>query len=217
MLILSSVSRYTLLTNTWLELARCTGLSEAKKLSRNFGNCGSFTIWEQLDDHAVKLFKEIVKRQKLPKLQINEDACEGGIVEVVESLFCQDQFHDLTIKNYIDGPWKSSVVSKLLQFWSVNSRPLRGKNFILKHLCQDGVKQLQEFVSQRQSSTSSEVEIQKALVVCSQEETDYIDKYYRHQHFLFRKPSCVYKFEEGEGDERRRLYISFECALVEHR
>uniref|UniRef100_A0A1I7ZT19 Uncharacterized protein n=1 Tax=Steinernema glaseri TaxID=37863 RepID=A0A1I7ZT19_9BILA len=30
--------------------------------------------------------------------------------------------------------------------------------------------------------------------------------------FLFQKPSCVYKFEEGEGDERRRLYISFECA-----
>uniref|UniRef100_A0A1I7ZHB8 Tub domain-containing protein n=1 Tax=Steinernema glaseri TaxID=37863 RepID=A0A1I7ZHB8_9BILA len=48
--------------------------------------------------------------------------------------------------------------------------------------------------------------------LCSKEECDFIDKYYRHRYALYYKPSCVYKYEEGEGDERRRIYISFDCS-----
>uniref|UniRef100_A0A1I8AQQ6 NTF2 domain-containing protein n=1 Tax=Steinernema glaseri TaxID=37863 RepID=A0A1I8AQQ6_9BILA len=40
---------------------------------------------------------------------------------------------------------------------------------------------------------------------------DFIDKYYVHNRHVFRKPSCVFKYEEGEGEEERRLYISFDC------
>uniref|UniRef100_A0A1I8A272 BPTI/Kunitz inhibitor domain-containing protein n=1 Tax=Steinernema glaseri TaxID=37863 RepID=A0A1I8A272_9BILA len=46
---------------------------------------------------------------------------------------------------------------------------------------------------------------------CSKEECDFLDKYYWHHNFYFDEPSCVYKYEEGEGDDRRRLYISFDC------
>uniref|UniRef100_A0A1I7Z1J4 ADP-ribosyl cyclase/cyclic ADP-ribose hydrolase n=1 Tax=Steinernema glaseri TaxID=37863 RepID=A0A1I7Z1J4_9BILA len=59
--------------------------------------------------------------------------------------------------------------------------------------------------------------MKSALKLCSKEECDSIDKYYRHNNDVFFKPSGVYKHEEGEGDDLRSLYISFECANEEER
>uniref|UniRef100_A0A1I7YHW5 FBA_2 domain-containing protein n=1 Tax=Steinernema glaseri TaxID=37863 RepID=A0A1I7YHW5_9BILA len=56
------------------------------------------------------------------------------------------------------------------------------------------------------------VEIQDVLEVCSKEECEFIDKEYLHNHFTFIEPSRVYRFQEGQGAKRRRIYVSFECA-----
>uniref|UniRef100_A0A1I7YIE2 Transthyretin-like family protein n=1 Tax=Steinernema glaseri TaxID=37863 RepID=A0A1I7YIE2_9BILA len=89
----------------------------------------------------------------------------------------------------------------------------------------DGVEQLVAFVIQRDSITprlhlvetihgvkeSLTVLGLMLMRVCSMEECDLINKDYHNNHTRFNKPSCIYKFEEGEEGERRRLYISFEC------
>uniref|UniRef100_A0A1I7YXD6 ADF-H domain-containing protein n=1 Tax=Steinernema glaseri TaxID=37863 RepID=A0A1I7YXD6_9BILA len=80
--------------------------------------------------------------------------------------------------------------------------------------CKDGTEQLKEFLKHRMQHLAIEQSVlgmEDVLVVCSKEECDFIDKEYRHNHHTFPKPSCVYKYEEGEGAGVRRLYISFKC------
>uniref|UniRef100_A0A1I7ZZ52 Uncharacterized protein n=1 Tax=Steinernema glaseri TaxID=37863 RepID=A0A1I7ZZ52_9BILA len=162
-------------------------------------------IRKKLDDHSVGLFQKLVIEQKLSYLAIYEKAYEGGIINTLKSVLRQEQFKHLGINNYNSGPWKSSLLRDILQLWSKNSQTLTGKHLIMEHNCAGGVKQLEEFI------------LRRPLNGCSKEECDYIEKYYRHRVLQFRKPSCVYKYEEGEGDKRRRLYISFECANEEER
>uniref|UniRef100_A0A1I8A5A3 FBA_2 domain-containing protein n=1 Tax=Steinernema glaseri TaxID=37863 RepID=A0A1I8A5A3_9BILA len=128
-------------------------------------------IMKTLDDDVIRLFQKLVDGRKFCWLPIFEEACEGNMLALLKMLLCQDQFMHLKIRNNLEGPWNSTVVQDLLQFWSENSEK-----------------------------------------VCPKEECDYIDKCYRHHNLCFSEPSCVYKFEEGKGDDRRRLYISFGCA-----
>uniref|UniRef100_A0A1I7YP97 F-box domain-containing protein n=1 Tax=Steinernema glaseri TaxID=37863 RepID=A0A1I7YP97_9BILA len=198
----------------------------------------SIEIWEGLDSHAASLFQKIIAHGKITELKMIEDIAKDGTLELLKSILCQDQFKELTIFSLSDNEsWKSDVISELLQFWSENSEKFRGKSLLLKNNCKGGVEQLQDFVLRRAASRPTDVSglqeameedpgtlaepwkntvvhenLQMALEVCSKEECDSINKYYRYHHTQFAKPSCVYKYEEGEGEERRRLYISFDCA-----
>uniref|UniRef100_A0A1I8AQV6 FBD domain-containing protein n=1 Tax=Steinernema glaseri TaxID=37863 RepID=A0A1I8AQV6_9BILA len=168
-------------------------------------------IMKKLDDDSIPLFKTIVDAKKLSWLSICEEACDGSMLEILKTLIYQDHFEHLKIwNNYC--PWKSAVVRDLLQFCSENSEKIRGTRLIVEKNCEGGVQQLEEFVLQRAAIKGRNVQtIQDVLKVCSKEECDFLDKYYRHHNYSFTTPSCVYKFEEGEGEERRRLYISFDC------
>uniref|UniRef100_A0A1I7Y261 Uncharacterized protein n=1 Tax=Steinernema glaseri TaxID=37863 RepID=A0A1I7Y261_9BILA len=103
---------------------------------------------------------------------------------------------------------------------------LRGKRLVLETICEGGGKQLEEFLIHSASFSfglllrmtvfmAPHFVLPRVLKVCSKEECDVIKKKYRHNNRRFQKPSCVYKFEEGGGSERRRLFISFECATEE--
>uniref|UniRef100_A0A1I7Z1S9 NB-ARC domain-containing protein n=1 Tax=Steinernema glaseri TaxID=37863 RepID=A0A1I7Z1S9_9BILA len=185
-------------------------------------------ICYKLEDDSLRLFKKLVDCGNLLLLHTYEDACEGGMMEVLKSLLCQDQFEELEIKNDGEIPCKGYVVRELLQFWSQNNEKLRGKHLFVLEKCEDSVKQLEEFVIHRKLSALvprllstpgiisvpeclSLLGIQWALKRCSKEECDAVDKYYRQHHKIIANPSCVYKFEEGQRCDLRRLYISFEC------
>uniref|UniRef100_A0A1I7ZTB7 TIR domain-containing protein n=1 Tax=Steinernema glaseri TaxID=37863 RepID=A0A1I7ZTB7_9BILA len=173
----------------------------------------ALVLMEKLDDDAIRLFQKFVDGRKLFWLPLCEEACGGVMLEVLKALLCQEQFTFLTILSDSEGPWKSTVVQDLLHFWSENGAKLRGKTLSLEENCKDGVQQLEQFLLHRAASKRPKVTlIQEVLEVCSKEECDFLEKYYQHNHTIYNTPSCVYKYEEGEGDERRRLYISFECA-----
>uniref|UniRef100_A0A1I8AQJ1 TIR domain-containing protein n=1 Tax=Steinernema glaseri TaxID=37863 RepID=A0A1I8AQJ1_9BILA len=172
----------------------------------------SVAITKKLDDNSISLFKKLVDGHKLFWLPMCEKACEGGMLDALKILLCQDQFAHLKIRNDREGPWKSTVVGDLLQFWSENGEKVRGKRLTLEKNCEGGVNQLEKFVLERAEINGRNVQtIQEVLTRCSKEECDFLDKYYRQHNYLFNTPSCVYKFEEGEGDDRQRLYISFDC------
>uniref|UniRef100_A0A1I8AI47 FBA_2 domain-containing protein n=1 Tax=Steinernema glaseri TaxID=37863 RepID=A0A1I8AI47_9BILA len=181
-------------------------------------------IVKKLEDDAILLFQKLVDCGNLLVLQIYEDAGEGGMMEVLKSLLCQDQFEELEITNDGEMPCQRYVVRELLQFWSQNSEKLRGKHLFVRDKCGGCVNQLEEFVIHRKLSALvprllntpgiisvpeflSLLGVQWALKRCSKEECDAVDKYYR----IIANPSCVYKFEEGQRCDLRRLYISFEC------
>uniref|UniRef100_A0A1I7ZTB9 TIR domain-containing protein n=1 Tax=Steinernema glaseri TaxID=37863 RepID=A0A1I7ZTB9_9BILA len=178
-------------------------------------------IRKKLEDDSIPLFQKLVDGRKLSWLPINEEACEGGIEEILKSLFCQDQFKHLQIRNDLEGPWKSTTVRDLLQFWSENGEKLRGARLTVSGNCGDGVDQLEQFVLHRAAINTrggtSEIKTRNVLTLCSKEECDFINKYYQHHNFRFITPSCVYKFEEGKGDDQRKLYISFSCAHGKNR
>uniref|UniRef100_A0A1I7ZJU6 FBA_2 domain-containing protein n=1 Tax=Steinernema glaseri TaxID=37863 RepID=A0A1I7ZJU6_9BILA len=167
----------------------------------------------------LRSLQRLVDARKLSELDINENACDDDNIGVLKAVLCQDQFQRLKIFTNPKGSWNTNVVRELLHFWTENHEKLRGKNLILVDNCSSEVHQLQEFVLYRSKKilTWSFAEFQTALTQCTEEECEYIGKYYRHRAVLFYKPSCVYKFEEGEGGKRRRLYISFECADEEER
>uniref|UniRef100_A0A1I7ZGV3 FBA_2 domain-containing protein n=1 Tax=Steinernema glaseri TaxID=37863 RepID=A0A1I7ZGV3_9BILA len=184
-------------------------------------------IKKKLDDDAIRLFQKLVDSQKLSWLVVHEKACEGGFFDVLKSLLCQDYFKGLKINKKSGGPWRSTVVRDLLEFWSENGEKVRGTRFSVHENCVGGIQQLEEFVLERAgvsptlaaatggsglTDTLRTFGMNFALKLCSKEECDLIDKYYQHNHTLYYKPSCVYKYEEGEGDERRRIYISFDCS-----
>uniref|UniRef100_A0A1I8ABY0 RNAse_Pc domain-containing protein n=1 Tax=Steinernema glaseri TaxID=37863 RepID=A0A1I8ABY0_9BILA len=169
---------------------------------------GTVVILKKLDNEAIRRFQKLVVGRKLSRIMVHEEACRGGITKMLKTVFCQDQFEHLRITN--SEPWKGTAVRQLLHFWAENSRDkLRGKHFSLNGNCRKGVAQLEEFLISRASASLDRI---LNVEICSKEECDFIDKYYRHRMMICLKPSCVYKFEEGEGDQRRRLYISFECA-----
>uniref|UniRef100_A0A1I8AT34 F-box domain-containing protein n=1 Tax=Steinernema glaseri TaxID=37863 RepID=A0A1I8AT34_9BILA len=170
---------------------------------------GVVVICRKMTQKANRLFQKFVDLRKLSRLTIKERACVDT-KEMLKSALCQDQFEELQIRGF-HRCWKTRVVHDLLLFWSENGEKLRGKYLNLDFVCKGGVKQLEKFIF-RKLKDSDEATMEEALVQCTKEECDYIDNYYRHRQFLFHKPSCVYKYEEGEGDQRRRLYISFECA-----
>uniref|UniRef100_A0A1I7ZTB2 BACK domain-containing protein n=1 Tax=Steinernema glaseri TaxID=37863 RepID=A0A1I7ZTB2_9BILA len=196
----------------------------------------SVAIAKKLDDNAIPLLQKLFDSRKFWLLHIYEEACEGDIMEVLKSLLCQEQFEHLYVKRLSAGSWNSVVVLELLEFWAENSERLRGTSMSVVGHCEDGVQQLEKFILERAGvSTTDEwgtlrqmtvdaglarslnhFGMNFALNLCSKEECDLIDKYYRHNHTLFFKPSCVYKYEEGEGDKRRRIYISFECSKDEN-
>uniref|UniRef100_A0A1I8AIC0 TIR domain-containing protein n=1 Tax=Steinernema glaseri TaxID=37863 RepID=A0A1I8AIC0_9BILA len=171
-------------------------------------------ITEKLNDDALLLLGTLVTCRKLSRLIMFAEACEGGSMEIMKSLLCQDQFTELRIWNNFEDLWKDwdgAAVRKLLRFWSKNSEKLRGKNLILEMNCKGGAEQLEKFVRRRTSS--SKKALQHPLKVCSKEECDLINKEYHHNHITFLKPSCVYKFEDTrKRGAQRRFYVSFECA-----
>uniref|UniRef100_A0A1I7YQ29 FBD domain-containing protein n=1 Tax=Steinernema glaseri TaxID=37863 RepID=A0A1I7YQ29_9BILA len=191
---------------------RCSSISEAwVDFACSLKRFSQILITKKLDDRAVGLLQRLVDARKLFAFTVREEACEGGILAMLKSLLCQDQFRE------------SDVVRELLQFWSQNSKKLKGKRLVLERKCKKGVKQLEEFLVHNASSPFGVLLrkivfmaryflLRRTLTVCSREECDVIKKEYRHNYRRFHKPSCVYKFEEGEESERRQLYISFECA-----
>uniref|UniRef100_A0A1I7Z1D5 F-box domain-containing protein n=1 Tax=Steinernema glaseri TaxID=37863 RepID=A0A1I7Z1D5_9BILA len=189
----------------------------------------SVKLKRKLDDNAVQLFQKLLRRlvarQTLSRLQMYEEA---GFVELFKSLVCQEQFRTLaiTIINLNDNhkPRESIVVQEVLRLWPDNLEKLRGKRLTLEGDCSVGVKQLEKFTCRTErkeigvSPYFRSFPLFCALKVCSQKECNFIDEEYRHNHTRFYKPSCVYKYEEGEeGEERHRIYIFFECARAEER
>uniref|UniRef100_A0A1I7Y4H0 F-box domain-containing protein n=1 Tax=Steinernema glaseri TaxID=37863 RepID=A0A1I7Y4H0_9BILA len=173
---------------------------------------GVVAIWKKLEDEAIRRFQKLVVGRKLCWIIVNEEACEGDFMMMLKIVFCQDQFEQLRIGNYSFGPWKGNAVRELLHFWEEDSSgKLRGKHFSLDGNCKGGVAQLEQFLISR-APVSGPSDRRLPLEICSKEECDFLDKYYRYRIMIFLRPSCVYKFEQGEGDQRRRLYISFECA-----
>uniref|UniRef100_A0A1I8ACL5 F-box domain-containing protein n=1 Tax=Steinernema glaseri TaxID=37863 RepID=A0A1I8ACL5_9BILA len=170
---------------------------------------------KKFDSNAIRLLQKLVAGQKLSTLTVYAEACEN-IMDELTSLLCQNQFEKLVIWNYHQGRWTGAAVRHLLEFWSQNSEKLKGKNLLLQEGCSGGVDQLEQFVLPRAlkaDPTKKVSTLQEVLEFSSKKECDFIDKEYRHNHFYFAKPSCVYKFEEGEGGEKHRIYISFEIAV----
>uniref|UniRef100_A0A1I7XZB8 F-box domain-containing protein n=1 Tax=Steinernema glaseri TaxID=37863 RepID=A0A1I7XZB8_9BILA len=176
----------------------------------------SLMITEKLDDDALPLIGKVVADRKISMLSIYAKACEGGNMEVMKSVLSQDQFKQLRIWNIFDNPDSLSTVTDLLQFWSENSEKLRGKSLLLckfSSVKESGAEQLEQFVLQGASAPKA---LEKALKVCSKEECDFLNKEYHHNHWMFFKPSCIYKYENArEGVGRRQIYVSFECASLE--
>uniref|UniRef100_A0A1I7YDP6 FBA_2 domain-containing protein n=1 Tax=Steinernema glaseri TaxID=37863 RepID=A0A1I7YDP6_9BILA len=174
----------------------------------------NMTIENKLEDSAIPLFRKLIEGRTICKLTIDDTVCEGETLEALKSIISQDQFEELTILR------NAGVVREFLQFWWDNSGKLTGKSLILKEI-HEGHDKLVEFFLQRSGETPQFHILQgtKDLVfgmrfhldVCSKEECDFIDKYYRHNQIVFEEPSCVYKFKGGEGDAQRTLYISFDC------
>uniref|UniRef100_A0A1I8AD14 TIR domain-containing protein n=1 Tax=Steinernema glaseri TaxID=37863 RepID=A0A1I8AD14_9BILA len=193
-------------------LLRSSSISEAWVDSA----CSWKRLWrvlinKKLDDKALRLFQKAITGRKIFKLTIDPDACEGGTLEITKILLCQEQFDELALLKPGGGGSKAPV-RELLEFWSENSEKLTGKYVVVE--CTSGIEQLQEFLLKGAFSEDKELNVsglQKLLKVCPKEECDFIDKYYLHNHRTFTIPSCVYKYEEGEGVEQRRLHISFEC------
>uniref|UniRef100_A0A1I7ZSW6 TIR domain-containing protein n=1 Tax=Steinernema glaseri TaxID=37863 RepID=A0A1I7ZSW6_9BILA len=167
-------------------------------------------ITKKLEDESVGLLQRLVDARKLSTIMVHEEDCEVLSNEVW---------------GFFRRPWEGGVVRELLHFWSQNSDKLKGKRLVLSEECERGVKQLEEFLLRNSSSSfglllrmtmfiAPYFVVHRVLKVCSKEKCDAINKEYRHNYRRFHKPSCVYKFEEGEGSERRRLYISFECATL---
>uniref|UniRef100_A0A1I7YR94 F-box domain-containing protein n=1 Tax=Steinernema glaseri TaxID=37863 RepID=A0A1I7YR94_9BILA len=174
-------------------------------------------ISEKLDDDSLRFFTKLVTGRKLLRLMMFAGACEGGNMEILKSLLCQDQFEGLSVWNDFEDPWKDlneAAVGELLQFWSDNSEKLRGKSLILDTNCKGGVEQLEQFVLQRASPTATR-DLGKVLKVCSKKECDFLDREYHHNDITYAKPSCIYKYEDAREGELRGLYVSFECASQE--
>uniref|UniRef100_A0A1I7YD48 F-box domain-containing protein n=1 Tax=Steinernema glaseri TaxID=37863 RepID=A0A1I7YD48_9BILA len=111
---------------------------------------------------------------------------------------------NLQIHKSDDGPWRSTVVSDLLKFWSEDSAKLRGKSLVLEGNCVGGVDQLEEFLLQRASTQGRNVSrIQDVLESISRDESNQTDKN-DHEGALPR----FYKFEEGEGMDLPRMFIA---------
>uniref|UniRef100_A0A1I7ZYL3 FBA_2 domain-containing protein n=1 Tax=Steinernema glaseri TaxID=37863 RepID=A0A1I7ZYL3_9BILA len=193
---------------------------------------GNIIIFKELDDKTIQLFQKLVEGRKLSTLHVNEWASEVSTLEVIKTLLCQEQFKILTITNWNGEPSERDFVRKILQLWSESSEQLNGKKLFLESYRENGVEQLVDFLLQRAGviprfhlvqdiqgakESLTVLGLLSALKVCSKEECDQINRDYHHNHTRFFKPSCVYKYEEGQGAERRRLYISFECAVEEER
>uniref|UniRef100_A0A1I7ZTM3 TIR domain-containing protein n=1 Tax=Steinernema glaseri TaxID=37863 RepID=A0A1I7ZTM3_9BILA len=221
---------------------RCSSINEAwVDFACSLKRTIKIIIAEKLEDEAVGLLQRFVDARKLSTITVHEEACEDGIIAVLKSFLCQDQFREVEVGRSSEGPWESGVVGELLQFWSQSSEKLRGKRLALLGQCEGGVKQLEEFLLPSLSPlpfvlqmvktsierlwsfmlktliTFTSSELRGILKICSKEECDAISKEYRHEQMRFHKPSCIYKFEEGERNERRRLYIFFECATKKER
>uniref|UniRef100_A0A1I8AIX2 ANK_REP_REGION domain-containing protein n=1 Tax=Steinernema glaseri TaxID=37863 RepID=A0A1I8AIX2_9BILA len=54
-------------------------------------------IAKKLNDEALRLFQKLVTGRKLSPLIMFAEACEGGNMEVLKALLCQDQFTELRI------------------------------------------------------------------------------------------------------------------------
>uniref|UniRef100_A0A1I7YQ79 Uncharacterized protein n=1 Tax=Steinernema glaseri TaxID=37863 RepID=A0A1I7YQ79_9BILA len=182
----------------------------------------AIAITEKLDEEGIRLFRRIVTAKKLFALKINSQVCNEAAVEIVKSLICQDQFEALTISNDDSEAFHGkedkmvqrmpSVVRELLRLWPENSEKLRGKSLIMWN---GGVHSIMAFLVQKALAADSAKGIkgiEDVLKICSKEECDFIDKEYKHSEYTFERPSCVYKFEDGEESNRRRIYLSFECA-----
>uniref|UniRef100_A0A1I7ZZ24 F-box domain-containing protein n=1 Tax=Steinernema glaseri TaxID=37863 RepID=A0A1I7ZZ24_9BILA len=183
---------------------------------------GQIKIGEDLDSHAASLFKQLVGRRKLSELEMEEDACKGGTLEALKVLLCQDQFEELTISTECD-PWGTNIMSEILQLWAEDSKKLRGKSVVLQESCKSGVKQIKKFLLRRVKSQDINGDravrrLQDVLKICKKKERKFIDKEYPRCRCTFSRSSrCVYKYEEGEGDERRRIYFGFDAiGLVTH-
>uniref|UniRef100_A0A1I7YEP8 FBA_2 domain-containing protein n=1 Tax=Steinernema glaseri TaxID=37863 RepID=A0A1I7YEP8_9BILA len=166
-------------------------------------------IMKKLDDNALRAFGKLVSGQKLSRLSMFSGACD---MEVLKPLLCQDQFKTLEMWNGFEYPWEDwngTTVGDLLQFWSENSEKLRGKNLVLEMNCSYGAEQLEQFVL-RGTAPAAPGDLKKALKVCSKEECDFLK--FRHNHFNFIMPSCIYKYEDP--CEKGRLYVSFDCSEV---
>uniref|UniRef100_A0A1I8AFD7 FBA_2 domain-containing protein n=1 Tax=Steinernema glaseri TaxID=37863 RepID=A0A1I8AFD7_9BILA len=166
-------------------------------------------ILEKLESSAIPLLRKLINNGTIFELLMKSEVCESETIEVLTPLFCQEQFQALHIGSLCGTPWETSAVHDILQFWSMHGEKMRGKWLTLMY-SSGAVHDLETFLHQK-----SALGLEDALKVCSKEECHFIDKYYRHHNYHFKTPSCVYKFEDGEEDERRRLYISFECAPKE--
>uniref|UniRef100_A0A1I7ZTF8 F-box domain-containing protein n=1 Tax=Steinernema glaseri TaxID=37863 RepID=A0A1I7ZTF8_9BILA len=174
---------------------------------------GFISISDKMEEDEVRLFQKLVDYRSLSKLRVSEEACEGSIIEVLKCLLCQDQFQELNI-DYHRQDCSSVVVRDVFKFWSQNSEKMRGKSIVLD----EGVNQLVQFLIDRTPASSKLCKMWTkeslcylratgVLKHCSKEEYDHIDKYYRHDYFLFFKPLRIFKLEE---DEQRSLYIAFD-------
>uniref|UniRef100_A0A1I7ZUB0 3-methyladenine DNA glycosidase n=1 Tax=Steinernema glaseri TaxID=37863 RepID=A0A1I7ZUB0_9BILA len=142
-------------------------------------------IKEKLDDDAIQLFGKLVRGQNLLKLELYEGAC----------------------------------------FWTENSEMLKGKSLIVHQYCFGGVEQIMNFIL-REAAVSPNVPAPRiigplsdlttfavnfVLKKCSKNECKSFIMEYGNNRFLFNKPSCVYKYERGEGDNLQKFYIAFDC------
>uniref|UniRef100_A0A1I8ALM1 FBA_2 domain-containing protein n=1 Tax=Steinernema glaseri TaxID=37863 RepID=A0A1I8ALM1_9BILA len=189
------------INNAWVDLAY-----SLKRLGR-------VGIIETLKDGALQLFQKLVMGQKLIRLSMHVNACNDSTIKVSKTLFCQDQFKELKIMSGGGKNWDSAAILKILEFWSKNGEKLRGKALVLGNNW-DGVIQLENFLKERKTSTlpGNQFDIENVLKPCSKEECDFIKMEYNDNLYTFEKPSCFYKFEEGDEGNERRLYVSFECA-----
>uniref|UniRef100_A0A1I8AC82 Sister chromatid cohesion protein DCC1 n=1 Tax=Steinernema glaseri TaxID=37863 RepID=A0A1I8AC82_9BILA len=188
-------------------LFKSSSINEAwVDLAYSLKRLGSVTITEELDEASLHLFQKLLIGRKLLMLSITTDAYKGAAMEVPKALLCQDQFLLLEIiKLRGRAPFR-----QILDFWAENSDKLRGKGFLLRDGCYSDVTQLEEFFT-RGSTAADLPTVQEALEPCTEDEHRLI----RMQHFdvlqPFDKPSCFFKYEEGEEGSKRRIYISFEC------
>uniref|UniRef100_A0A1I7YWT9 FTH domain-containing protein n=1 Tax=Steinernema glaseri TaxID=37863 RepID=A0A1I7YWT9_9BILA len=171
---------------------------------------GTVAIEKKLDDDSLALFDKLVTGRKITTLKIYPEAFDTGILEASKSLLCQEQFEELRYVQLTEA--SRPPVGDLLEFWSKNSEKLRGKHFIMTGECRNSVQELGAFFQR-----NGQKHVRRIIEKCSKEECDSIDKEYRHNHYAFVIPSCVFKHEEGEGDGRRKIYITFECTKLNDR
>uniref|UniRef100_A0A1I8AKX0 Uncharacterized protein n=1 Tax=Steinernema glaseri TaxID=37863 RepID=A0A1I8AKX0_9BILA len=182
---------------------------------------GQIVFEKMLNDDALYVLKKLIKGRKLSGLMMYQEACQGSTIAVAKALLLQRQFKKLEVRQELD--YLSTPINELLEFWVEHSDKLRGKSLIVKGTHREGA-QLEEFLRQRSllakmsSSLLSESNssarrlasgTQQVFQLCSKEERDLIKKEYLLNHYIFKKSSCVYKFQEGR---KRRFYLLFECA-----